>query len=49
MTDISGIVRAYGAAWLAADEAERRRLLQISWSEDGVYEDPTASVGVGKR
>ena len=48
MTDVHGIIRAYGAAWLEADEAERRRLLQISWSEDGAYEDPTASV-VGRE
>ncbi|MBR1148807.1 nuclear transport factor 2 family protein [Bradyrhizobium sp. AUGA SZCCT0431] len=48
MTDVNGIIRAYGAAWLEADEEERRRLLQISWSEDGAYEDPTASV-VGRE
>jgi hypothetical protein len=44
MTDVLAIIRAYRAAWLEADEAERRRLLQICWSEDGVFEDPTASV-----
>jgi len=44
MTDVNEIVCAYGKAWLEPDEAERRRLLQISWSEHGVYQDPNASV-----
>jgi|SRR5690348_10829798 hypothetical protein len=48
MTDVHAIVRAYGAAWLEPDEAERRSLLQIAWSEDGVYQDPTANV-VGRE
>ena len=48
MTDVDTIVGAYGAAWLEANEAERRRLLEASWSEDGVYQDPTASV-VGRE
>jgi hypothetical protein len=29
----------YGEAW-AADEAERRRLLEVAWHEDSVYSDP---------
>ena len=35
-------VMAYGAAWNEADEAERRRLLETAWTDDGVYCDPTA-------
>ena len=44
MTGIDEIVSAYGAAWTVADNAERQRLLEIAWSEDGVYQDPTADV-----
>src|ERR1700743_1457537 len=44
MTAIDEIVSAYGAAWKEADDAKRRRLLEIAWSEDGVYQDPTADV-----
>ena len=44
MSDVDAIIRAYGDAWLETDETERRRLLQIAWSEDGVYQDPTADV-----
>jgi len=38
------IVRAYGAAWNEGDEGQRRKLLEESWSDDGVYCDPTARV-----
>ena len=48
MANVDETVRAYGAAWLEVDEAERRRLLQSAWSEDGVYQDPTAHV-VGRE
>ena len=44
MTAIDEIVSVYGAAWLEVDDAKRRRLLEIAWSEDGVYQDPTAEV-----
>ena len=44
MTGIDEIVSAYGAAWTDVDDAERQRLLEIAWSEDGVYQDPTADV-----
>ena len=44
MTDVDVVVSAYGAAWMDVDEAERRRLLAIAWSDDGVYQDPTADV-----
>jgi len=40
MTDVDVVVSAYGAAWMDVDEAERRRLLAIAWSHDGVYQDP---------
>jgi hypothetical protein len=44
MTAIDEIVSVYGAAWLEVDDGKRRRLLEIAWSEDGVYQDPTAEV-----
>ena len=33
-------ITAYGQAWLAADEAERRALLEVAWAPDAVYCDP---------
>ena len=33
-------ITAYGAAWLEADEARRRALLETAWAEDAVYCDP---------
>ena len=44
MNNVGSVVRAYGDAWLDVDDAERRRLLEIAWSDDGVYQDPTADV-----
>jgi hypothetical protein len=44
MADIDEVVAAYGAAWLEGDHAERQRLLEIAWSEDGTYQDPTADI-----
>jgi hypothetical protein len=44
MTGIDEIVSAYGAAWTDVEDAERQRLLEIAWSENGVYQDPTADV-----
>lgn len=40
MADTQEIVEAYGAAWNEPDEAERRRLLERSWANDGVFVDP---------
>jgi hypothetical protein len=37
--DLAELVAMYTEAW-AADEAERRRLLEVAWHEDGVYSDP---------
>ena len=37
--DLAELVAIYGEAW-AADEAERRRLLEVAWHENGVYSDP---------
>jgi len=44
MPDIPKVVADYAAAWLEHEEAERRRLLEACWSEDGEYKDPTAEV-----
>ncbi|MDE0725948.1 MAG: nuclear transport factor 2 family protein [Alphaproteobacteria bacterium] len=42
--DVADIVNAYGAAWLEADADARRALLDIAWSDNGTYQDPTADV-----
>lgn len=34
------IVEAYGASWNEADESKRRALLELSWADDGVFQDP---------
>jgi hypothetical protein len=34
------IVISYIASWSAADTAERDRLLERCWTDDGVYQDP---------
>jgi hypothetical protein len=36
---LGDVVHKYGAAWNAAD-AERRKLLEEVWADDGVYCDP---------
>jgi hypothetical protein len=33
-------ITAYGMAWLAVDEDERRALLEVAWAPDAVYCDP---------
>jgi len=40
MPTTSEIVAAYGAAWNEPDEAKRRELLELSWADDGVFQDP---------
>jgi predicted SnoaL-like aldol condensation-catalyzing enzyme len=37
----SKVVAIYGAAWNEPDEAKRTALLEESWVDDGVYQDPT--------
>jgi hypothetical protein len=39
--DPAEAVATYGAAWNETDEGKRRELLTKSWSDDGVYMDPT--------
>jgi SnoaL-like domain len=39
--DARTIVAIYGAAWNEPDEAKRAAMLEESWSDDGVYQDPT--------
>jgi hypothetical protein len=41
--DASKTVATYGAAWNEPDEAKRAALLEASWSDDGVYQDPTGT------
>lgn len=41
---VAKIVEAYGAAWLEEESAARRALLDICWSANGTYQDPTADV-----
>jgi hypothetical protein len=33
-------ITAYGEAWVAVDEPERRALLEVAWAPDAVYCDP---------
>ena len=33
-------ITAYGEAWLAVDERDRARLLEVAWAPDAVYCDP---------
>jgi hypothetical protein len=42
------IVLAYVAAWTETDEGKRRALLEMSWAENGTYNDPTVEV-VGRE
>ena len=35
------VIATYGEAWNVDDEAERRKLLEASWADDGEYCDPT--------
>ncbi len=39
--DTNGIVAAYGASWNEADPDKRRALLEQSWADDAIYQDPT--------
>ena len=38
--DLSEIVAAYGASWNESDEEKRRKLLEQSWADDAIYQDP---------
>ena len=42
------IVGAYCSAWNEKDETARRSLLEKSWSEKGVYEDPSGVAPPGR-
>ena len=44
MAALEQILLAYVAAWNEADEGKRRTLLETSWTENGIYSDPTAQV-----
>jgi hypothetical protein len=37
-------METYVRAWQEHDEAARRRLLEASWTADGVYTDPTGTI-----
>ena len=39
--NVEDVVAAYDRAWNEPDPAERRRLLELSWAEDGELVDPT--------
>ncbi len=41
--DTSEIVATYGAAWNEPDQAKRTVLLEASWADDGVYQDPSGT------
>ena len=39
--NVNEIVDAYGASWNEPDEGKRRALLEKSWADDAIYQDPT--------
>jgi hypothetical protein len=39
--DPTEIIQTYGSAWSETDEAERRKILEACWTDDGLYIDPT--------
>ena len=41
---MENILDLYVAAWSEQDARKRHSLLEQAWADDGVYEDPTASV-----
>ena len=42
--DTAEIVRTYVQAWHERDETTRRRLLERSWADGGVYTDPNSTI-----
>jgi len=38
--DTNEAVATYGAAWNETDEQKRRALLEQSWADDAIYQDP---------
>ncbi len=42
--DAAAVVETYVRAWHERDEATRRRLLEESWADDGVYTDPGSTI-----
>jgi hypothetical protein len=38
--DVNEVVATYGSAWNEPDASKRRSLLDTSWAEEGVYQDP---------
>jgi SnoaL-like domain len=44
MAKLEKVLLAYVAAWNEGDEVKRRALLEIGWTDEGVYSDPMAEV-----
>ena len=44
MTTTQEVVDAYGKAWNEPDETERRRLLEVAWTDGGTFTDPQSDV-----
>jgi hypothetical protein len=42
--DTAELVSAYVRAWHERDQATRRRLLEETWADDGVYTDPGGTI-----
>jgi hypothetical protein len=42
--ETSEIVATYNSAWNEPDEAKRTAILEESWADDGVYQDPQGTV-----
>jgi hypothetical protein len=44
MMDIATVVATYVQAWHEHDEPARRRLLEQSWADNGIYTDPATTI-----
>lgn len=44
MPEIDDVVHTYVAAWHEVDEQARRELLQMAWSDEGIYQDPKSDI-----
>jgi len=44
LMDAAAVVKTYVQAWHERDTAARRRLLERSWADDGVYTDPNTTI-----
>jgi SnoaL-like domain len=44
IVDVAEVVNTYVGAWHERDEATRRRMLEATWADEGVYTDPGGTI-----